>query len=584
MEHSTTGGYESLFRESGWSSSTTPDLALHVSMDSPPHAPPLPPSARHEHHHGPSRHLPPPPPPPARPAVDEHGTFVSEVNPVTGNAYSLNSTRRALPVPPVAAPAAATAQSAAPPTVPSYAAHDGHLAYAETSHPVEPPRPPSKVKPPSNRYSRALPHPPHRPAASTASSSFSSGSHASSMSSTHGYNSEAPSYSTPSSSDAHAQRGSPKDPPRPLPRPVSVLPTHMEAAAHFHTDRSKYMPELTRSPMSLESSAPSSQLSNGGSDYFHREVADSTAPTSFSSHHKPEMTHRPQASEVSSAVHDGTTPASVLDHYYTSDSPSYSANDFPPPGALAMEDRDSGPSTPRPSSWAFLHDAPGPSYSHSTGEVSTARHAQNDFGSVSFPNPRSYAEHFDHAEPGGLAYDGIGAHSAPSQATSRPSVLAPSWSEQTQEPTRWVQTKLLLHQAGGYYDDEGGGIYDDYASQNEEEIEEVNEIRFFNPAFLSEAAVQLRDRVSRGHHVKAGITWVGTFTGRDLVVSPAIASDLANLRLRYSRSCHPSFARRQPTGVSPLLPPAPSSHSSGLWKSTGMTSRSATQRTLFSSS
>jgi hypothetical protein len=49
----------------------------------------------------------------------------------------------------------------------------------------------------------------------------------------------------------------------------------------------------------------------------------------------------------------------------------------------------------------------------------------------------------------------------------------------------------------------------------------VNEIRFFNPAFLSETAVQLRDRVVRGHHVKGGITWVGTFTGRDLVVSSA---------------------------------------------------------------
>jgi hypothetical protein len=91
------------------------------------------------------------------------------------------------------------------------------------------------------------------------------------------------------------------------------------------------------------------------------------------------------------------------------------------------------------------------------------------------------------------------------------------WAEDSS--SRWVQTKLLLHQSqgGGYYDDE---LYDEYDESNEgHEVDEVNEIRFFNPAFLSETAVQLRDRVARGNHVKGGITWVGTFTGRDLVVS-----------------------------------------------------------------
>lgn len=100
------------------------------------------------------------------------------------------------------------------------------------------------------------------------------------------------------------------------------------------------------------------------------------------------------------------------------------------------------------------------------------------------------------------------------------------WAENSQ--ARWVQTKLLLHQTQGSsnydeYDPYGDGEYDDEYEDSvrdeDEADEEVNEIRFFNPSFLSETAVQLRDRVERGHHVKGGITWVGTFTGRDLVVS-----------------------------------------------------------------
>lgn len=99
------------------------------------------------------------------------------------------------------------------------------------------------------------------------------------------------------------------------------------------------------------------------------------------------------------------------------------------------------------------------------------------------------------------------------------------WAEQSNRG--WVQTKLLLHQSNGggggggdgeYYDEE---YDDDYASSGEgdDADDEMNEFRFFNPAYLSETAVQVRDRVIRGHHVKGGITWVGTFTGKDLVTT-----------------------------------------------------------------
>ncbi len=107
--------------------------------------------------------------------------------------------------------------------------------------------------------------------------------------------------------------------------------------------------------------------------------------------------------------------------------------------------------------------------------------------------------------------------------------LAPSWTHQSagsRAPARWVQNKLFLHQShaasaspsggalgDGYFDDE------DEEYEEEEEDEEEPEMNFFNPALLSHVSVQLRDRVERGRHVKGGIPWPHSFTGRDLVVS-----------------------------------------------------------------
>lgn len=72
------------------------------------------------------------------------------------------------------------------------------------------------------------------------------------------------------------------------------------------------------------------------------------------------------------------------------------------------------------------------------------------------------------------------------------------------------------------YDDESvfrpDSQYDDEDEWDEEEEVEVDESQFFNRALLSEMALQVKDKVNKGRHTKAGIAWVGSFTGRDIVV------------------------------------------------------------------
>lgn len=52
-----------------------------------------------------------------------------------------------------------------------------------------------------------------------------------------------------------------------------------------------------------------------------------------------------------------------------------------------------------------------------------------------------------------------------------------------------------------------------------EDEDEDDETRFVNFAMLSHMAVQLRDKVPRGTHVKGGIPYSRAFTGKDIVVS-----------------------------------------------------------------
>lgn len=54
--------------------------------------------------------------------------------------------------------------------------------------------------------------------------------------------------------------------------------------------------------------------------------------------------------------------------------------------------------------------------------------------------------------------------------------------------------------------------------EEEEDVYEDDERRFINPSLLSHLAVQLRDKVPRGTHVKGSIPYPRAFTGKDIVV------------------------------------------------------------------
>jgi hypothetical protein len=62
------------------------------------------------------------------------------------------------------------------------------------------------------------------------------------------------------------------------------------------------------------------------------------------------------------------------------------------------------------------------------------------------------------------------------------------------------RTHLELHE------EEGEDVYDD------------DDRQFINPGLLSHLAVQLRDKVPRGTHVKGSIEYPRAFTGKDIVV------------------------------------------------------------------
>ncbi len=64
-----------------------------------------------------------------------------------------------------------------------------------------------------------------------------------------------------------------------------------------------------------------------------------------------------------------------------------------------------------------------------------------------------------------------------------------------------------------------GQQYDTADDDYWEDEDEDDETRFINFAMLSHMAVQLRDRVPRGTHVKGSIPYSRAFTGKDIVVS-----------------------------------------------------------------
>jgi hypothetical protein len=63
-------------------------------------------------------------------------------------------------------------------------------------------------------------------------------------------------------------------------------------------------------------------------------------------------------------------------------------------------------------------------------------------------------------------------------------------------------------------------------------------------------AVQVKDKVAKGRHTKAGIAWVGSFTGRDVIVSSqTIHCPITEPLDKHSRAPAIVYAR-QPSGSS----------------------------------
>jgi hypothetical protein len=93
---------------------------------------------------------------------------------------------------------------------------------------------------------------------------------------------------------------------------------------------------------------------------------------------------------------------------------------------------------------------------------------------------------------------------------------------------------LILHDpAGDRYDDE---LYPP------DEFDEDSDERFINFAFLSNIAVQLRDKVQRGTHVKGGVPYPQAFTGKDIVVcSHVVKSRSRPAEHPSSQRCNLSF-------------------------------------------
>jgi len=77
----------------------------------------------------------------------------------------------------------------------------------------------------------------------------------------------------------------------------------------------------------------------------------------------------------------------------------------------------------------------------------------------------------------------------------------------------------VLHDIANYNspDPQDGDMDDEYW----EEPDEVGADQFINCGLLSHLAVQLRDKVPRGTHVKGSIPYSGAFTGKDIVVCPS---------------------------------------------------------------
>lgn len=221
-----------------------------------------------------------------------------------------------------------------------------------------------------------------------------------------------------------------------------------------------------------------------------------------------------------------------------------------------LDTRGAGADNSRPDSVSFPVPQPAHPNGPSGGSSTLREDIENMPGplhrgpSMPRPNPDMFPDSHERVPQRRRSQTSSIRSSIASSERPRSLALSVSWSQQQQQPSNWVQTKLQIHQShveDELYDEENGyrrasnyeeDILDGYDDEEEGDAEEVNEIRFFQPAFLSEAALQLRDRVERRRQMKAGIAWIGSFTGRDIVVSVSNTNEGMLIRVRQ---LYPAF-------------------------------------------
>lgn len=394
----------------------------------------------------------------------------------------------------------------------------------------------------------------------------------------------------------------PPPPPRPLPNPAVSYYTPQIPSNPTSTES----PAIYRSPSPYESGTPGVTRSStaSSSSYFpslsHSQASGSASMTSGSlsmSTYAPHAGSSQAGRPVMNLPTIQSPSRSASPSLQNAHSP-YLAKDLPPtPAAPPMRTLDHARSfvqapanvafpSPHPATPKVLPDS---SSGHldpddaasGIGSMMTRESSLRSNGS----EYASYREHNPESSGRGasgsimpIAHPAVEAHRRRSSADPAP--LSPSWGQQASSsnpPSRWVQTKLLLHQTGvedGYYAEDGTEVYDD--DELDESEDEANEMNFFNPALLSHVSVQLKDKVSRGKHIKGGIPWVGSFTGRDLVVSCyAMAAPPAKMifaRQASRRCCRHIPALQTPTVALHSASHCPCRASFGSSRSTGISS------------
>lgn len=108
----------------------------------------------------------------------------------------------------------------------------------------------------------------------------------------------------------------------------------------------------------------------------------------------------------------------------------------------------------------------------------------------------------------------------PPYAYDQPPAQDQDYYDDNVRPTSYPRRPTdVLNAVAGYGTQGPLELHDEEEDEYWEEEEDEDESRFINFSLLSHMAVQLRDKVPRGTHVKGSIPYPRAFTGKDIVVS-----------------------------------------------------------------